>query len=98
MNTIDINLDKKKVTLKTPSSWNELTQSQFIEVVKHLPNIANGNMDNALLCLLLNIDKQLFKNLSAVQKHHLRETFIFLYQKPDISRLLVQSFIVNDVE
>jgi hypothetical protein len=90
MNTIELKINGKTKNIQTPYSWNELTQEQFIEVVKCL---TNGKEIPISM-----FDIPLWNKLSAVQRHYIRDTFSFLHQKPDISRLLLQSFTVNEVE
>ena len=86
MNTIKI----KSTTLQTPSAWDELTQNQFIDVVKNKMEGKNFEIST--------FNFPLINRLSPVQKYHLQNTFAFLDQKPNISRLLVQSFSVQGVD
>jgi hypothetical protein len=94
MNTIIFG-NRQKKSIKIASCWEELTSKQFIEVVKHLPKLATENFPNELLRVLLGINKKLFAQISAVQKYHIQQAFDFLKGKPEMKKLLIQSFKIK---
>jgi hypothetical protein len=97
MNEIKLIVGKKKVLLKTASCWNELTEKQYLEVIKIFPGISSPFPDS-LLVMMLDVHPEIFKQLSPVQKHYLEKTFDFLKDKPDLSTLMIESFKINKIE
>ena len=97
MNKVDIQTAKKNISIKTPTCWDELTQQQFLEVVQNLESIADGTIPDALMLVLTGIDKAIYVRLSPVQRHALKKTFAFLHEKPELKKLLVQSFEVDGI-
>jgi hypothetical protein len=97
MNTITFE-DKQKISLEIPSCWDDLTSMQFLEVVKFMPQILAEIFPDKLLLTLLGIDEKLFTKIKPIPKYHIRQTFNFLKEKPELKKLLVQSFTVNNIE
>jgi len=98
MNTIEVINGKEKTSFQVPADWNELTQPEFIEVVKNMPNLSAGNFSDTLLQCLLSLDDASFDKISSIQKYYLKQSFQFLMQKIEIKRLIIQSFNVNNIE
>jgi hypothetical protein len=97
MNEINLIVGKKKVHLKTATSWDELTEKQYLDVIKIFPNIPTPFPDT-LFMEMLDMRVEIFKQLSPVQKHYLEKTFDFLKDKPNLSTLMIESFTVNKIE
>jgi hypothetical protein len=97
MNKIEFSDEKrgKNIRVDVAACWDELTEGQFLEVVRNLPKIAAGGISDELLRDLLQVDKQVFKKINAVQKYYLQQNFAFLKTEAEMKRLIIQSFTVE---
>lgn len=87
----------KQISSHIPESMGELTQKQYLAVMRVANDIANAN-DDKFLNVLTGIPVKTIKKATEFEKYKLNDMFGFLSDDKPFHQLIIKNFIHNEIQ